>query len=98
MLAEPARESDRTGRRWIMRSVELAFLVRHRYAVLFVAVLAEQLGLPVPAAPFLLAAGALAGMGQLDLGAALAVAVLAAGLSDVFWFELGRRRGARILS
>jgi membrane protein DedA with SNARE-associated domain len=79
-------------------SVELAFLARHRYAVLFAAVLAEQLGLPVPAAPFLLAAGALVGMGQLDSMPALAVCLLACGLSDVFWFELGRRRGGRILS
>jgi membrane protein DedA with SNARE-associated domain len=78
-------------------SVELAFLVHHRYAVLFAVVLAEQVGLPVPAAPFLLAAGALAGMGQLDSASAIAVCLLACGLSDVMWYELGRRRGARIL-
>jgi membrane protein DedA with SNARE-associated domain len=78
--------------------VELAFLVRHGYVLLFSVVLAEQLGLPVPAAPFLLAAGALAGMGQLHPASALLVALLATGLSDGFWFELGRRKGARILS
>jgi membrane protein DedA with SNARE-associated domain len=78
--------------------MELAFLVRHGYALLFATVLAEQLGLPVPAAPFLLAAGALAGMGQLHAGAALLAALLAAALSDALWFELGRRRGSRILS
>jgi len=78
-------------------SVELDFLARHRYALLFAAVLAEQLALPIPAAPFLLAAGALAGMGQLDPVGALAVCLLACGLSDVLWFELGRRRGARLV-
>ena len=77
--------------------MELDFLLRHRYALLFAAVLAEQVGLPVPAAPFLLAAGALAGMGKLDPRLALLVALLAAGLSDTFWFELGRRRGGRVL-
>ena len=77
--------------------MELDFLLRHRYALLFAAVLAEQVGLPVPAAPFLLAAGALAGMGKLDLAVALLVALLAAGLSDAFWFELGRARRDRVL-
>ncbi len=77
--------------------MELDFLMRHRYAVLFAAVLTEQLGLPVPAAPFLLAAGALAGMGQLELVPALLVALLASALSDSLWFELGRRRGGRVL-
>jgi membrane protein DedA with SNARE-associated domain len=39
----------------------IQFLIRNGYAVLFSWVLFEQLGLPVPAAPLLLAAGALAG-------------------------------------
>ncbi len=77
--------------------MEFAFLIEHRYAVLFAVVLTEQLGLPVPAAPFLLAAGALAGMGQLELAPALLVALAASALSDSFWFEVGRRRGARVL-
>jgi membrane protein DedA with SNARE-associated domain/rhodanese-related sulfurtransferase len=78
--------------------VERAFLLQHGYALLFATVLAEQVGLPVPAAPFLLAAGALAGMGRLDPGSALLVTLLAAALSDAMWFELGRRKGSRILS
>ena len=74
-----------------------SFLLQHRYAVLFAAVLAEQLGLPVPAAPFLLGAGALAGMGRLEPALALGSAVLASLLGDFFWYELGRRRGASVL-
>ena len=35
------------------------FLVRHGYLLLFVWVLAEQLGLPLPSAPLLLAEGPL---------------------------------------
>ena len=38
----------------------LRFLIRHGYTVLFVWVFAEQIGLPLPAGPFLIAAGALA--------------------------------------
>ena len=45
----------------------LPFLIRHGYAVLFLAVLAEQLGLPLPATPFIIAAGALAHLGQMNL-------------------------------
>ena len=45
----------------------LQFLIRHGYTVIFVFVLAEQIGLPLPAIPLLLAAGALAGTGKLSL-------------------------------
>ncbi len=76
----------------------VSFLLQHRYAVLFAVVLAEQLGLPVPAAAFLLGAGALAGMGRLDPAPALGAAVLASLLGDLWWYELGRRRGASVLS
>ncbi len=98
MLADPARESAQRRGPMDNASVELAFLLRHGYVLLFATVLAEQLGLPVPAAPFLLAAGALAGMGRLDPVSALLVTLLAAALSDGLWFELGRRKGSRILS
>lgn len=76
----------------------IQFLLRHGYTVLFAWVLAEQLGLPLPAIPILLAAGALAGAGRMSLAAALALTLAAALLSDTFWYELGRRRGHRILN
>jgi membrane protein DedA with SNARE-associated domain len=75
----------------------LAFLLRHPYAVLFGIVLAEQTGIPLPAAPALLAAGALAGAGQISVWTALALAALAALIGDLGWFEAGRRRGTRVL-
>ena len=43
------------------------FLLRHGYSVIFVAVCIEQIGLPIPSGPVLLAAGALAGSGRLNL-------------------------------
>lgn len=76
----------------------LDFVVRHGYAVLFVAVLAEQIGLPLPALPILLAAGALARQGELSLGPVIAVTVVAALLADLVWFAIGRKSGARVLS
>lgn len=74
------------------------FLVRHGYSVLFVWVLAEQLGLPLPATPLLLAAGALAGSGQMNAPLAIVIAVAASLIGDVIWYEFGRRRGGKVLS
>jgi membrane protein DedA with SNARE-associated domain len=75
----------------------MEFLVKHGYMVLFAAVLAEQIGLPVPATPFLLAAGALAGLRKFNFGEVLAVAAIASLISDCIWFYLGKRRGSSIL-
>ena len=47
-------------------NASLAYLVRHGAAVLFVAVFVEQMGVPLPAAPWLLAAGALAASGEIN--------------------------------
>jgi len=73
------------------------FLVQHGYAVLFAAVFANQVGLPVPSVLFLLAAGALAGSGRLSLTVALCLAVPASMLADWAWYEAGRRWGDTIL-
>ena len=75
----------------------MEFLVIHGYMVLIAAVLAEQIGLPVPATPFLLAAGALAGLRKFNFGEVLAVAAIASLISDCIWFYLGKRRGSSIL-
>jgi membrane protein DedA with SNARE-associated domain/rhodanese-related sulfurtransferase len=74
------------------------FLTQHGAMVLAAAVFAEQVGLPLPALPFLIAAGALVGTGQMALGMALVSAVLAAMAGDQVWFELGRRRGRLVLN
>ncbi len=73
------------------------FLIRHGYAVLFGWVLLEQMGLPIPAAPLLIAAGALARGGKMNLTFAVALAFGAVILADLFWYSLGRYRGGRIL-
>jgi membrane protein DedA with SNARE-associated domain len=73
------------------------FLIRHGYAVLFGWVLLEQLGLPIPAAPLLIAAGALARAGKMNLTFAATLPFVAIILADLFWYSLGRYRGGRIL-
>ena len=75
----------------------MQLLIDHGYVVLFVAVLAEQFGLPVPATPFLVAAGALAGLERLNLAWSLAIATGASLGSDDGLFRLGKRQGNFIL-
>jgi membrane protein DedA with SNARE-associated domain len=73
------------------------FLVKHGYSVLFGAMFAHQIGLPVPGPLFLLAAGALAASGKLGLVPALGLAISASVLADWVWYEAGRRRGDKVL-
>jgi membrane protein DedA with SNARE-associated domain/rhodanese-related sulfurtransferase len=73
------------------------FLLHHGYTVLFLTVLAEQIGLPLPSSPLLLAAGALAGLHLLNPLLVLATALAASLLSDSAWYVLGRRRGNSVL-
>jgi membrane protein DedA with SNARE-associated domain/rhodanese-related sulfurtransferase len=75
----------------------LQFVVRHGYMLIFAWVFAEQAGLPMPSAPLLLAAGAVSGMHHMNLGAAMALAVAGSLASDSMWYEIGRRKGVRVL-
>src|SRR5260221_7903622 len=76
----------------------LDFLVRHGAAVLFAVVFIEQMGVPLPATPWLLAAGALAGAGKMNVAVALAAAALGSVLAGFIWFYLGRHYGYRVLN
>jgi len=77
------------------RTVE--FLLHHGYVVLLAWVFAEQSGVPVPSIPLLLAAGALAGSHQLNLFASLFLVTFAAVSADSLWYQLGRRKGIKVL-
>jgi membrane protein DedA with SNARE-associated domain/rhodanese-related sulfurtransferase len=74
-------------------------LLLQEYGVLivFAIVLVEQIGLPIPAFPILIVAGALSVDGDTSWPAVLAVSVLACLISDGFWFRAGRHYGKRIL-
>lgn len=75
----------------------IGFMVQHGLLVLFVVVFIEQLGVPLPSPPFLLAAGGLAGLGKLNPFLALLLGTLGAVLADSIWFYIGRYRGNRVL-
>jgi membrane protein DedA with SNARE-associated domain len=75
----------------------LEFLLRHGYLVLLAWVFSEQAGLPLPSIPLLLAAGALAGVGRLNFAVCLLACMFAAMVADTIWYELGRRKGIKVL-
>jgi membrane protein DedA with SNARE-associated domain len=73
------------------------FLVRHGEAFVFLYVFADQIGIPLPAVPALLAMGALAAVGKINFGLALLLSVIASVLADIVWYTLGRARGPQVL-
>src|SRR2546425_11894239 len=75
----------------------LQLLQRYGDLVLFVWVLVDQMGMPIPAVPMLIAAGALAGIGSANLTVAIALAAGASLMDDVFWYSLGLLRTHRTL-
>ena len=80
-----------------MDGVSVGLLIEYGYLFVFAWVFAEQIGLPLPAEPVLLAAGALAGAGHVNIAALLIVAGLASLVSDVIWYGIGRIGGVRVL-
>lgn len=75
------------------------FILLQTYGVLivFAIVLIEQIGMPIPAFPILIVAGALSVGGGISWPAVLAVSIGGCLMSDYFWFRAGRNHGKRIL-
>ena len=63
----------------------------------FVNVLLEQGGLPIPAVPTMMVAGAITAATGQSLATLVVVAVLGAVIADTFWYITGRRIGMRVL-
>ena len=77
---------------------DLASIVsEYGLAVVFGNVFAEQIGMPVPAIPTLVVAGALAASGKLSAAAVFAVALIACVIADVSWYVAGRLYGNRVM-
>jgi membrane protein DedA with SNARE-associated domain/rhodanese-related sulfurtransferase len=75
----------------------LQFLIDHGVSILFLVVLVEQAGLPIPAIPLLIAAGALVGAGKMSVVTALLIPIAASLPPDLAWYYLGRVKGGRVL-
>ena len=76
----------------------LVDLIReHGFGIVFLNVLIEQLGAPIPAYPVLVVTGALEGASLARLLWLTVIAVTAALIADVFWYHAGKTYGHRVL-
>jgi membrane protein DedA with SNARE-associated domain/rhodanese-related sulfurtransferase len=73
-------------------------ITQHGLALIFVNVLLQQLGVPLPAVPTLIVAGALSADGTLSAPAVFGVAFAATMLGDSAWYVAGRRYGRRVMT
>jgi membrane protein DedA with SNARE-associated domain len=72
-------------------------LAQHGVSLVFANVLLAQLGVPIPAVPMLVVAGALLADGTVHLLPLVLVVIAASLLGDVPWYIAGRRYGYRVL-
>lgn len=75
----------------------IALIAQYGLLLVFVNVLVEQAGVPVPAVPTLVVAGALAATDRLPVIGVVLAAVLACLLSDLAWYGAGRRFGSGVM-
>jgi membrane protein DedA with SNARE-associated domain/rhodanese-related sulfurtransferase len=75
----------------------IAWLEHAGIAAVFLTVLVEQAGLPIPAYPLLIIAGAWSAQGGAPFAAILAAAICACLIADLCWYFAGQRLGSRVL-
>lgn len=78
--------------------VTLALLSEHAYALLFLLVLLDTVGLPLPAEALLVAFGVLASTQDLELSTGIGAASAGAVLGDIASYTVGRLGGQRLLA
>ena len=72
-------------------------LAQHGLALVFTNVLLAQAGIPIPAVPILVVAGAFVSQGQIALAPLVLVSVVASLIGDTLWYVAGRRYGYGVL-
>lgn len=75
----------------------IELIAEYGLLLVFLNVLVEQAGAPVPAVPTLVIAGALSSIGKLPLGQVILVALVACLIADAAWYWAGRRFGATVM-
>ena len=73
-------------------------LIQHGYLLLFLISLLERVGIPLLVTPFVLAAGALAGTGRMNLALIILITVIPCVIADGGWYWLGKKKGIAILN
>lgn len=74
-----------------------SLLAQHGLLLVFANVLLTQGGVPVPAVPILLVAGAFVSQGQIALAPLIVISVVASLIGDTLWYFAGRWYGYRVL-
>jgi len=77
--------------------IALIFFVHYAYLIIFLWVLIEQIGIPIPSVPVLLTAGTLSATHRVSWIAITLAMLLACIVADSVWFALGRRYGNSVL-
>ena len=75
----------------------VSLLAQHGLALVFANVLLAQAGIPIPAVPILVVAGAFVAQGQIALAPLVLVSVVASLIGDTLWYVAGRRYGYGVL-
>src|SRR5437879_13177701 len=71
---------------------------RYGLGLVFLTVLIEQIGLPIPSYPILVVTAALSTQGNYRVPQVIAWAVFACLLADFGWYRVGARFGRRVLA
>jgi membrane protein DedA with SNARE-associated domain len=73
-------------------------LLAHGYLALFLVALLERMGLPLVLTPFIIAAGAMAGAGWMNLAFIILATAIPAVAVDAGWYWLGKKKGLTVLN
>jgi membrane protein DedA with SNARE-associated domain/rhodanese-related sulfurtransferase len=77
--------------------IAIVFFVHYAYLIIFLWVLVEQIGIPIPSVPVLLTAGTLSATHRVSFIGITVAMLFACIISDSIWFSLGRRYGNSVL-
>jgi membrane protein DedA with SNARE-associated domain/rhodanese-related sulfurtransferase len=77
--------------------IAIVFFVHYAYLIIFLWVLVEQIGVPIPSVPVLLTAGTLSATHRVSFVGITIAMLLSCLIADTIWFSLGRRYGNSVL-
>lgn len=77
--------------------IAIVFFVHYAYLIIFLWVLVEQIGIPIPSIPVLLTAGTLTATHRIHHIYVVLAMLVACLIADTVWFSLGRRYGNSVL-
>ena len=77
--------------------IAIVFFIHYAYLLIFLWVLVEQIGIPIPSVPILLTAGTLSATHRVNLLYVTLAMLAACIVADSIWYHLGRRYGNSVL-